>query len=139
MTTCTGHIINTAGNDWKPDRRAARADLGSSAANHAERVAYNNLTQSACYLLVIDDFPCHTCHAHFLGESLAGHSIIFKVTANAGAYSLDHGLAQKQSVPCMIYYHGGSARYDSLGLRMAGGAAHGPHPNFPAHPAFDRF
>jgi hypothetical protein len=135
MPTCTGHRINNHGNGWTA-RPATNAGLRTGAFYHAERVAFAALPNSACYLMLIDDFPCHTCHAYFLAQSLAGHSIIFKVTHNAGAYSADHGLGQTTSLPCIIYYHAGTVRYDSAGMRMAGNPNLGPHPAFPAHPDF---
>ena len=41
------------------------------------------------------------------------------------------------ATPCIIYYHAGTARYDSASHRMAGTG--GPHPGFPAHPDFTAY
>jgi hypothetical protein len=132
--TCNGYVVNTQGTGWRAKGNGSAA-LGSAATAHAERSAFNSLPTSTVYLLVQNAYPCNVCHAHFLGESLAGHSVIIKVTANEGAYSADHGFGLNGSVPCIIYYHLGTARYTTISHAMAGTA--GPHTNFPAHPSID--
>jgi hypothetical protein len=132
--TSYGYVVNSTASGWT-QKGTASADLKDKHGNHAERAVWGKLPTSTPYFFVQDAFPCAECHAYFLAEALAGSSIIFKVTANNGSYSADHGLGMKTSTPCMIYYHAGTARYDSLGQRMAGGAAAlGPHTAFPAHP-----
>ncbi|MES2297194.1 MAG: hypothetical protein V4582_09130 [Pseudomonadota bacterium] len=131
---CDGYVINGGGDGWRR-RGGGVAALGAAAMVHAERGAFGQLPASACYLLVQNAFPCATCHAYFMGQSLAGHSVIIKVTANEGAYSADHGFGLRGGVPCVIYYHAGTARYDSITHAMAGTG--GAHAAFPAHPSID--
>lgn len=128
--TCTGYVINASG-AWAR-KGAGSAALGSAQSMHAERAAFGALPTSTVYLLVQDAFPCGPCHAWLQAQSGNGHSIVVKVTANNGAYSADHGFGLKGGTPCIIYYHGGTARYDSISHTMAGTG--GAHPNFPVYP-----
>ena len=127
---CVGYVLNASG-AWS-QKGTGSAELGSSQNVHAERGAWGALPNSTVYLLVQNAFPCAPCHAWFQAQSANGHSIIIKVTANNGSYSADHHFGLKGGVPCIIFYHGGTARYDSISHTMAGTG--GAHPNFPAYP-----
>jgi hypothetical protein len=129
---CEGYIINSS-KAWSRKAEGSAA-LKAKPDAHAERQAWGKLPGSTAHLLVQNAFPCSPCHAFFLAQSKNGHSIIIKVTANEGAYSADHGLGLKVVTPYIIYYHAGTAQYDSLSLRMKGGG--GAHAAFPAHPDF---
>jgi hypothetical protein len=135
--TCTGYVVNSGGTGWT-EKGDGSAEVKDSHSYHAERKAWGKLPASTAYLMVQDAFPCSDCHSYFLAESQNGHSVIIKVTANHGAYSAEHGFGLKGSTPCIIYYHGGTARYDSVSHRLAGGAG-GAHGTFPAHPDFTNY
>jgi hypothetical protein len=148
--SCDGYTINQR-NAWS---KKVNAEAGLKAKVHAEPQVWRGLQDKTICLLVQDAFPCRGCHEFFESESGKGHSIIIKVTGNKGDYSKDHGLPQNAAVPCIIYYHGGTSQYTSLGHVLAGGLRGrtrtveddegiqrivDPPTGFPAHPDISNF
>jgi len=128
------YVPNAANTSWQY-RTNRSANLGTQNQSHAERVAYAARPDGRLvYLIEINAYPCTACHQFFINESRgARRSIIVRVTDNQGAYSAEHGIGQRGSVPCIIYYHNGTARYNSMSAAASG--INGPPANFPAHPA----
>ncbi|MCA9684560.1 MAG: hypothetical protein KC457_20410, partial [Myxococcales bacterium] len=127
------YVFNQERSNWQNKGSNAVNSVGSNKASHSERQLYNdNKGRSSLFLIVQDAFPCEHCHAFFIQES-ASKSIAFKITANNGNYSADHGLGLNGSTPRIIYYHGGQAKMVSMSSR---GAEAEPPLGFPAHPDF---
>lgn len=73
---------------------------------HSEIATINALRRihaNGPFLIEQDGFPCAACDTTFVASGL---SIAFKITANNGRYSADHGLGQNHtSFPYYIWYH----------------------------------
>ncbi|GLQ91207.1 hypothetical protein [Dyella acidisoli] len=106
--------INTEGfrvknGSWKSEASQSVAKQGKQ--THSEIVVYNALGQKNAggpFLIKQDAFPCSECDGKFTGQSI---SVVFKITANNGSYSADHGLGQVMGAhqfPYYIWYHGGT-------------------------------
>jgi hypothetical protein len=134
----SGYIPNSTGAAWSHRLSHRLTGVGSSDANHCERVVYNSLPSATVYFLLQNAFPCYKCHAHFLSQSSAGHNIIVKVTKDEGTYSLDHKQTPTAksgpAAPQIIYYHANTATY--VGMTSV---ATGPPGTFPAHPSIEDY
>jgi hypothetical protein len=133
-----GYTPNSSGTAWQLRKSGNLSGVGSSDMNHCERVVYGSLPSSTVYFLLQNAFPCFKCHAHFLSQSSAGHSIIVKVTKDEGTYSLDHKQTPTSlkgpATPQIIYYYNNTATY--VGMTSV---AKGPPATFPAHPEVEDY
>ena len=102
-----GYVSN--GSSWK--QRATQSVTSQGKQTHSEISVYNSLGatgKAAPYLILQNAFPCSECDTKFIGASARG-SIVFKITANEGSYSADHGLGQVYATfPTYIWYHNGA-------------------------------
>lgn len=108
--------INTVGyfvdkGAWKTKKKDLESSIsGQGKQMHSEIVVYNalgNKSSAGPFLIVQDAFPCSVCDGKFIGQA---KSVLFKITANNGNYSADHGLSMvlaATSFPYYIWYHGG--------------------------------
>lgn len=126
-------------NQWQYKDKNSVTSVSSNKQNHSERALYNNFISSTRnpFLIVQDAFPCQDCHGFFRNATNGnGRGIIFKITANNGNYSADHGLGLNGSTPRIIYYFNGASKMVSM---SSTGTAADPPANFPVHPDFDHF
>ena len=102
-----GYVSN--GTSWK--QRATKSVTSQGKQTHSEIDVYNNLGatgKAAPYLILQNAFPCSECDGKFITASTRG-AIVFKITANEGSYSADHGLGQTYATfPTYLWYLNGA-------------------------------
>ncbi|HSH65059.1 MAG TPA: hypothetical protein VLB84_04490 [Bacteroidia bacterium] len=125
-------------NGWRQMGINSVTTVNSNKASHSERHLFNTYDtgKNSLFLIVQNAYPCEYCHDFFKEQSRTGKSIIFKITANSGNYSSDHGMGLHGSVPCIIYYHNGDFKRVSMSSR---GQEINPPNGFPETPDFDHY
>ncbi|QIZ45784.1 hypothetical protein [Dickeya zeae] len=122
---------------WRHQGSNAVTSVSSSITSHSERALFENTKgKGTLFLIVQDAFPCCHCHEYFKKETQDGKkSIIFKITANNGNYSADHGLGLNASTPRIIYYHLGNSKM----ISMSSAGDDTPPAGFPDHSGIENF
>jgi hypothetical protein len=101
-----GYITNASA--WKQKSSAEIERAGRQ--EHSEITVYNELGATenrGPYLIWQDAFPCDVCDGKFITAS-SSRSVVFKITANNGSYSVHHKIKPKDATfPTYIWYHNG--------------------------------
>lgn len=132
MAINTELYLPTTSNGWRQQDHNAVTGVTKSASAHSERALFErNRSKGSVFLFVQNAFPCAECHNYFKLQTKNGSiSIIFKIMANEGSYSADHGLGLNGSTPRIIYYYKGNSKMVSMSSR----GDDAPPIGFPAHP-----
>jgi hypothetical protein len=133
MTINTFCYIGKAGDlQWR-NRSSRTAGNFKKKNEHAERKAYADAMKNTPEVVLIlqDGFPCEECDKFFSDKNQCKKAVIFKITANNGLYSFDHGLPKGVALPVIIYYFEGVKKI--VGLWSRGGDQDSPPEGFPPH------